>query len=99
MGLNKIRLLSQVVTPYAPHLVDLASLLGIPLGGIYYPDAEYLYLDYAFLDRPTVKLYSSIQSLKLRVFISEESFAGLLMDTAANIPISDTLHKLDIIFV
>lgn len=98
MHLNKIRLLSQVVTPYAPHLVDLASLLGLPLG-VMYPDAEYLYIDYAFLDASTVKLYSARHPLKLHVLISEESFAGLLMDTAANIPISDTLHKLDIIFV
>lgn len=98
MHLNKVRLLSQVVTPYAPHLIDLASLLGLPLG-IMYPDAEYLYINYAFLDATTVKLYSAKHSPMFHVLISEESFAGLLIDTAANIPISDTLHKLDIIFV
>ena len=98
MHLNKIRLLSQIVTPYAPHFVDLAILLGIPLGVIY-PDAKYLYIDYAFTDNSNVKLYSKMHDLFLNVPISEESFAGMLIDTAANIPISETLRKLDIIFV
>ena len=98
MHLNKIRLLSQIVTPYAPHLVDLASLLGIPLGVIY-PDAEYLYIDYAFLYKTSVKLHSKMHDQFLNVPISEESFAGMLIDTAANIPISETLRKLDMLFV
>lgn len=98
MHLNKIHLLSQVVTPYAPHLVDLASLLGIPLG-IIYPDAKYLYIDYAFLYKTSVKLHSKRHPISLHIHISEESFAGMLIDTAANIPISETLRKLDIIFV
>ena len=99
MLLNKIRLLSQIVTPYAPHLVDLAILLGIPLGVIY-PDAEYLYIDYAFLYKTSVKLHSKrYPPLHLHVHISEESFAILLTNTAANIPISETLRNLDILFV
>ena len=98
MHLNKIRLLSQIVTPYAPHLVDLAILLGIPLGVIY-PDAKYLYIDYAFLYKTGVKLHSKRHPLNLHVHISEESFARLLIDTAANIPISETLRNLDILFV
>ncbi len=98
MHLNKIRLLSQIVTPYAPHLVDLAILLGIPLGVIY-PDAKYLYIDYAFTDNSNVKLYSKLHDQFLNVPISEESFTRLLMDTAANIPISETLRKLDMLFV
>ena len=98
MHLNKIRLLSQIVTPYAPHLIDLASLLGIPLGVIY-PDAKYLYIDYAFLNKTSVKLHSKRHPLHLHVHISEESFTRLLIDTAANIPISETLRKLDILFV
>ena len=98
MLLNNIRLLSQIVTPYAPHLVDLASLIGIPLGDIY-PDAEYLYIDYACLYKTSVKLHSKRHPLHLHVHISEESFTRLLTDTAANVPISETLRKLDILFI
>ena len=94
---SKILLLSQVITPYAPHLIDLANLLGMPQGVIH-SDAEYLFIDFHFFDGSAVKLYSARHAIHTSVQISEESFTGLLMDVAANIPIRECLGKLNIIF-
>lgn len=94
---SKILLLSQVITPYAPHLIDLANLLGIPQGVIH-ADAEYLFIDFHFFGGSDVKLYSSRHSKHLDVQISEESFTELLMNIAANIPIRECLGKLNIVF-
>lgn len=97
MEISKILLLSQVVTPYAPHLIDLANLLGIPQGVIH-ADAKYLFIDFYFFEGSPVKLYSSRHPNHLDVQIPEESFTGLLMDTTANIPIRECLGKLNIVF-
>ena len=94
---SKILALSRVITPYAPHLIDLANLLSIPQGVIH-ADAEYLFIDLYFFDNSAIKLYSSRHSKHLDVQISEESFTELLMVIAANIPIRECLGKLNIVF-
>lgn len=97
MKSSKILLLSQVITPYTSHLIDLANLLGIPQGVIH-ADAEYLFIDFYFFEGSAIKLYSSRHSNHLDVQISEESFTELLMNIAANTPIRECLGKLNIVF-
>lgn len=96
MELSKVFLLRQVITPYAPHLVDLAILLGMPQAVIH-ADAEYLSIDFYFFESSPVKLYSTSHTNPLHVQISEESFTGLLIDAAANLPIRECLGKLNIV--